>query len=87
MARFHWTKEYSEPSQKHYYVLRDSHNLVRAHIVPSPPPETGFYGRLFAGKWLESGPYKARQDAADWVTGILVKLEVLPATSEFGLIS
>ncbi len=75
--RFYWSIEDCG------YALRDANGRTRAAIT-SPGPSEGFYGVVFQRGLPDSGPYKNRQDAADWVTGIIHKLDhTIPADSTF----
>lgn len=77
--KFHWTSETAFTG----YTLRDSRGYARA-VITTPGSWKGFYGQVFARDMPASGPYKSRQEAADFVTGLLVKLSLVPADSEFG---
>ena len=79
MTRFHWT---TEPFG---YALRDTRGYSRA-LVTRPKIGEGYYGLLFQPGLPDAGPYKNRQDAANWVTGMLVRLELVPADSVFQLL-
>lgn len=77
MSRFYWTIEDCG------YALRDSRGYTRAAIT-SPGHSEGFYGVVFQRGLPDSGPYKNRQDAADWVARILPTLDhTIPADSTF----
>lgn len=79
--KFHWTIE------PFGYCLRDSRGYARSVVIRATPEYGGgFYGELFIRDRPLSGPYKGRQEAADWVTSMLVRLGELPPESEFGLI-
>lgn len=78
--RFHWTLENNGDQ---LYALRDANGYTRACIHQEAKGQ-GFYGLIFLRNLPDSGPYKSRQEAADWVARILVKLEAVPADSEFG---
>lgn len=73
--RFHWTKE------SFGYALRDSNNYARATIVRPQPWQ--FWGQIITSNMPDSGPYKSRKEASDWVTGALLRLELVPADSLF----
>lgn len=75
MSRFHWTTE------SFGYALRDSRNYARCCITRGK--EGGFYGLILASGLPDSGPYKSRKEAAEWVQRMAVQLEHLPADSEF----
>ena len=79
MSRFHWTKE--TVGGNVIYVLRDSRSYSRAIIVKN---HEGFWGQIFTRDLPDSGPYKSRKEAADWVAHILVHFELVPTDSEFG---
>lgn len=72
---FHWTRE------GYGYALRDSRGYARAVI--GSPNRHQFFGILFIRNLPESGPYKSRKEAADWVTSMAVRLKHLPADSTF----
>lgn len=73
--KFHWTKE------EYGYVLRDSRGYARSAITS--PNRHEFYGVLFVRDLPNSGPYKSRKEAADWVTRMAVRLGHLPSDSVF----
>lgn len=73
--RFSWT---SEPFG---YALRDINGNARATMVRN---HDGFWGQIITRNMPDSGPYKSRREAADWVAGMLVRLELVPVGSEFG---
>lgn len=75
--RFCWTKEAAFRG----YALRDAHGYTRSIITT--PNRHEFYGQVFARDMPDSGPYKTRQEAADWVTGTLLRFELVPADSVF----
>lgn len=77
MTRFYWTKETAFRG----YTLRDSLGYARS-IITSPNRHE-FYGQVFTRDMPDSGPYKTRQEAANWVAGTLVRLELVPADSTF----
>ncbi len=77
MNRFYWT---TEPFG---YVLRDGRGYARATIVRAPEGRS-FYGQVITRDMPDSGPYKSRNEAAVWVAGILLTLELVPADSTFG---
>lgn len=75
--RFYWTTE------TFGYALRDPRTYTRA-MITSPWPWEGFYGCIFQRNLPDSGPYKTRQEAADWVQRMLPKLDhTVPADSTF----
>ena len=65
--RFHWTHE-KPPLPR--YALRDSNGYTHAAITGKGM----FYGLLFEPGLPDSGPYKCRQDAADWIAKMMVQL-------------
>ncbi len=63
------------------YALRDGNGNARATMVRN---DEGFWGQIITRNMPDSGPYKSRKEAADWVAGMLVRLELVPIDSEFG---
>lgn len=75
--RLHWTVEDVG------YALRDPRGYTRACIT-STGHGAGFYGVVFQRGLPDSGPYKNRQDAADWVQTMIAKLDhTIPADATF----
>lgn len=75
--RFAWT------SESFGYALRDGNGNARATMVRD---HEGFWGQVIARNMPDSGPYKSRKEAADWVTAHLMRLELVPPDSEFAAI-
>ena len=74
--RFHWTIE------DYGYVLRDGRNLARACVGRSLK-EPGFFGVVFMTDLPDSGPYKSRREAADWVETMCIAWGHLPKDAVF----
>ena len=62
------------------YALRDGDGLARATMVQN---REGFWGQIITRNMPDSGPYKNRRDAAQWVARMMVRWELVPATSTF----
>lgn len=77
MSRFAWT------SETFGFALRDGNGNARATMVRN---HEGFWGQIITRDMPDSGPYKSRKEAADWVAAMLVRLELMPADSEFAAI-
>lgn len=75
--RFHWTPE------PFGYALRDGNGNARATMVRDPE---GFWGQIVTRDMPDSGPYKSRKEAADWVALMLVRWGLVPADSLFAAI-
>lgn len=72
--RFTWT------SESFGFALRDGNGNARATMVRNGE---GFWGQIITRDLPDSGPYKSRHEAADWVAGTLVRLELVPRDSDF----
>jgi hypothetical protein len=75
--KFHWTIE------KCGYALRDERGYTWSAIT-TPGPRKGFNGLVFDTGLPSSGPYKSRQEAADWVIKTLLRLKPQLEGSTFG---
>lgn len=62
------------------YTLRDGNGNARATMVRD---HEEFWGQVITRGLPDSGPYKSRKEAADWVTQTLARLELVPVDSEF----
>ena len=81
-TNFHWTSE-KFGDAKAGYALRDTNgNAISLIMVGAKGWE--FYAQLLEPGLPLSGPYQTRQECADFISGHLVRKEVVSPDSVFG---